>query len=70
MAGCTIFLVLLALDWAALHDIIKGDQDVWMEWPFVLFSLILLIVVIHKWLNNKTGMSHGHACMQFPLSNV
>ena len=47
------FLVLLALDWAALHDNIKGEQDVWMEWSFVLLSLILLVVVIRKWPNNK-----------------
>jgi hypothetical protein len=47
------FLILLALDWAALHDIIKGEQDVWMEWSFVLLSLILLIVVVRKWLNHK-----------------
>jgi hypothetical protein len=47
------FLVLLALDWAALHDIIKGEQDVWMEWAFVLISFTLLVVIIYKWLNLK-----------------
>lgn len=47
------FLILFALDWAALHDINKGERDVWMEWLFVLLSLILLIVVVRKWLNNK-----------------
>ncbi len=70
MAGCTIFLILLTLDGTVLHDNIKGDQAIWMERPYVLFGLILLIVVIHKWLNNKTGLSHGHAFMQFPLSNA
>jgi hypothetical protein len=47
------FLILFALDWAALHDIIIGEQDVWMEWLFVLASLILLVVVIYRWLKLK-----------------
>ena len=49
------FLVLLALDWAALHNIIKGKQDVWMEWSFVLLSLILLFFIIYKWLKVKSN---------------
>lgn len=36
-------LVLLALNWAALHDIIKGEPNVWMEWSFVTGSVLLLI---------------------------
>ena len=48
-------LVLLALDWAALHDIIKGEQDVWMEWLFVFISFTLLIVVVYKWLKVKSN---------------
>jgi hypothetical protein len=47
------FLILFAFDWAALHDIIIGEQDVWMEWLFVLASLILLVVVIYRWLKLK-----------------
>lgn len=38
-------LALLALDWAALHDILKGEANVWMEWLFVLGSALLLITV-------------------------
>lgn len=26
---------LAALNWAALHDIIKGEPNVWMEWTVV-----------------------------------
>lgn len=47
------FLAIFALDWAALHDIIKGEQDVWLEWTVVLFSLLLLLFVIRKWLNRR-----------------
>jgi hypothetical protein len=38
-------LALLALNWAALHDILKGEPNVWMEWSFVLGSCLLLIIV-------------------------
>jgi len=48
-------LVVLALVWAALHDIIKGEQDVWMEWLFVFISFTLLIVVVYKWLKVKSN---------------
>lgn len=43
-------LLIFAVDWAALHDIIKGEQDVWMEWTFVIASLILLAITISRWL--------------------
>jgi hypothetical protein len=48
------FLVLLTFDWAALHDIIKGEQDVWLEWLYVLASIILLFFVIYKWLKVRS----------------
>lgn len=35
-------LALLALDWAALHDILKGEANVQMEWTFVIGSVLLL----------------------------
>jgi hypothetical protein len=35
-------LVLLALNWAALHDILKAEPDTWMEWSFVVGSVLLL----------------------------
>lgn len=31
----------LALDWAALHDILKGEPDVRLEWAFVIASVAL-----------------------------
>ena len=36
-------LVLAALNWAALHDILKGEPDVWMEWTFVAAGFLLII---------------------------
>ena len=36
-------LALLALDWAALHDILKGEANVWREWLFVIGSVLLLV---------------------------
>jgi hypothetical protein len=35
-------LAVLALNWAALHDILKGEPDTWMEWTFVIASALLL----------------------------
>ena len=38
------FLILvLAADWAALHDIIKGEPEVWQESLFVLASALLFM---------------------------
>jgi hypothetical protein len=43
-AAIAIFLlILLALDWAALHDIIQGEVTVGMEWAFVIGSVLLLL---------------------------
>lgn len=47
-------LALAALNWAALHDILIGEQDVWMEWTFVSASLFLFIAYVIR----KTRESH------------
>jgi hypothetical protein len=39
-----IFLV-LAADWAALHDIAKGESDIWRECLFVLASALLFMTL-------------------------
>jgi hypothetical protein len=36
-------MTLLALNWAALHDIIKGEPNTWMEWSFVTGSVLLAL---------------------------
>lgn len=39
-------LLVLALNWAALHDILKGEANVWAEWAFVIVSVLLLAVYL------------------------
>jgi len=47
-------LLLLALNWAALHDILKGEQDVWLEWTLVVVSLLLgNAYLARKWRERK-----------------
>ena len=40
------WLALAALNWAALHDILKGEPNVWMEWTIVTLSLALVAVTV------------------------
>ena len=42
------WLALAALNWAALHDIIKGEPDPWMEWVVVGLSLALVAVTVFR----------------------
>lgn len=39
-------LAVLALNWAALHDIIKGEPDPRLEWAIVGVSLLLLLAAV------------------------
>jgi hypothetical protein len=41
-------LFVLAVDWAALHDILKGEPDPWMEWAFVLTSVALFLAFVYR----------------------
>ena len=43
-----VVLAVLALDWAALHDIVKGEPDTWMEWSFVIGSLRLAVIYLYR----------------------
>jgi hypothetical protein len=45
-----LVLGVLALDWAALHDILKGEPDVWMEWTIVIASVVLGAVYLFRYL--------------------
>ncbi len=40
------FLFLTALDWAALHDIIKGEPNPYAEYALLAISLIIFIGII------------------------
>ena len=46
--GGILVLLVLGMDWAALHDILKGEADVWLEWVFLIASLPLLIIYFYK----------------------
>jgi len=37
-------LALAALNWAALHDVLTGEPNTWMEWSIVIASALLLAV--------------------------
>ena len=41
-------LVLAALNWAGLHDILKAEQDVTAEWTVVLCSVVLLFCTAQR----------------------
>ncbi len=43
-------LVILALDWAALHDIIKGNEPNFLaEWTMLGASVLLLPMLALRW---------------------
>jgi len=46
-------IVLLALDWAALHDILKGEADVWAEYTTVLLSLVIFGALLLRRLQRR-----------------
>ena len=48
----TIVLLLL-LDWAALHDILKGEPNLYAEYGMILFSIIVFGVMIFIGLRRK-----------------
>ncbi len=57
----TVFLVggvvfLLALDWAALHDILRGEPDLSLEYGCILFSLLIFAGMVFNWLTR--GSKH------------
>lgn len=39
---------LCALDWAALHDIVKGEPDVTLEWAVVSASAFVFGVLVGR----------------------
>jgi hypothetical protein len=44
-----LFVLLIgALDWAALHDILNGEPDTWLEWTFVIASALLLLIFLFR----------------------
>lgn len=48
-------IILAAFNWAALHDILKGEQDVWAEWATVAATFFLLIVYLLRKFRETKG---------------
>ena len=45
-----ITVILLALDWAALHDIIKENQPhYWFEYVMILLSLVIFYLIFRNY---------------------
>ena len=47
--------LLLALDWAALHDILKGEPNLYAEYGMILFSIMVFGVLIFTQLFKSLG---------------
>ena len=41
-----ILLIFLSLDWAALHDIVKGEPDLYGEYGVLAFSSLIFATII------------------------
>jgi hypothetical protein len=41
----SLVLLLLALDWAALNDIVQGEPDVYGEYAMLVFSVVVFAVL-------------------------
>jgi hypothetical protein len=53
-----VVAVLLALDWAALHDIIKGEENAALEYIMILFSIAAFGLLIFYRI--RTGKHRVH----------
>ncbi len=49
----SIVVLLLALDWAALHDILKGEPNLYAEYGITAFSVIVFGAMIFIGLRRK-----------------
>ena len=48
-----VVIVLLALDWAALHDILKGEPNVVLEYGLLGFSLVVFGSLVYFGLRKR-----------------
>ena len=49
----TLVVVLLALDWAALHDILKGEPNLYVEYGILLISMVVFAIMLFMRLRRK-----------------
>ncbi len=55
-----LVVLLLALDWAALHDITKGEPNMAGEYTMLYFSIFAFAVIAFMWFKRKK-VSNGSA---------
>lgn len=48
MAIFAVVVGLLLLDWAALHDVLRGEPDVWQEWAILGLSAVAYALLLWK----------------------
>ena len=41
-----LIIVLIVLDWAAIHDIIKGETNLTLEYSLIVLSIIVILAII------------------------
>jgi hypothetical protein len=51
----SLITLLLALDWAALHDILKGEPNLYAEYGMLAFSAAAFAVLIFLAARKKGG---------------
>jgi predicted Co/Zn/Cd cation transporter (cation efflux family) len=49
-------IILLALDWAALHDIIKGEENLTLEYSIVVFSAGVFVCLFWGWVRKRDNI--------------
>ena len=48
-----VIIILLALDWTALHDIIKGEANQTLEYITAAFSLVVFVMLVLFWIRSR-----------------
>lgn len=63
LAAAALFL--LALDWVALHDILEGEPNVYLEYGIVRLSILIFGVVIFISLKREKGPILPRKCSAY-----
>jgi len=57
-----IVLILLALDWAALHDILKGEPNLYGEYGMLMLSTMLFTALTFAILRKRGQAARSGEC--------
>ena len=47
-----LIIVLIVLDWAAIHDIIKGEPNLTLEYSIIVISILVILALIAIYVRN------------------